>query len=618
MLAPDDRMVLREQLRPDPDDELEIAVGTTFTLDLTAALVVPLAFAAHDVAGRGDPIAVLEAVRSATDRVDVFCQAGQMRVPTVASDLMAFLEPMVHQVTAPIRGFLFHPKVWVLRYRDGDGRRRFRLICGTRNLTDDVSWDTAVRLDGVERAGRRSAANRPLADLVRALPGFAVQPLPPERTARIEELADELARVEWEMPAGVDEIAFHALGLRRTRGPGPLATVFNGRRHLVVSPFLDDAGVTTALGSGSEATLVSRPEALDKLDPKTVDGLDCRVLSPMAGLEQPDESDDEVGDGAAASPATAEVPPGQGRLSLLGGLHAKLYVVEAGWQAHMLLGSANATSAGLDNRNVELLVQMTGKRSAIGIDHLLAPEAPFATIIERYDAKGGAEESSEETVGRELENLLRLLAAQPLVAEVTPAADRWSEKVTSKSPLALPPATSLRVSLLTTAGTAIVQDDAHLEASFGPLATADLTPFVVLTVTNDELGLLVQRSTVVHAELRGDPPGRFDEVIARQVDTPEKFLRFLALLFGLGDTPLLAAGELAGSDRQWAFGRRGQVGLFELLVRAVADRPQAITDLDRLVERLEATEHGRAVLPAGFARLWATVRAAHQALAATR
>jgi hypothetical protein len=165
-----------------------------------------------------------------------------------------------------------------------------------------------------------------------------VQPLPPERTTRIEELADELARVEWETPSGVDEIAFHALGLRHTRGPGPLATAFDGRRHLVVSPFLDDAGVTTALGSGTEATLISRPEALDKLDPKTVDGLDCRVLSPMAGLEQPDESDDEAVQEAAAGPATAEPPSDQSRLSLLGGLHAKLYVVEAGWQAHMLLG----------------------------------------------------------------------------------------------------------------------------------------------------------------------------------------------------------------------------------------------------------------------------------------
>jgi hypothetical protein len=611
MLAPDDRVVLREQLRPEPGDELDLAVGTTFTLDLTAALVVPLAFAAFDVAGSGDPVAVLEAVRSATSKVDIFCQAGQMRVPPVASDLMAFLEPMVHEVAAPVPGFLFHPKVWVLRYRTAGGARRFRLICGTRNLTDDVSWDAAVRLDGTEGTGRPSAANRPIVDFVESLPRFAVWRLDEERQERVAQLAEDLRRVEWEHPAGVDEIVFHALGLRRTRGPGSLASTLEGSRHLVVSPFVDDAGVATATAGTRDvgATLVSRPEALDRLAPDTVRGLDCRILSPLAGLEQPDEDD----------PAHA-VRPGPGRtgLSLLGGLHAKVYVVEVGGRAHLLVGSANATSAGLDGRNVELMVELVGRRATLGIDQFLGPEASFATILEPYETSGGVAESVEEAVGRELETVLRRLAAQQLVAEVTSAGDRWTEVVHGDGELALPPGTSLHVGLLTLAGTAVDQPGDRLGASFGPLPTADLTPFVVLGVTRHEGGLAVQRATVVRAELRGDPPGRLDEVIARQVDTPEKFLRFLALLLGLGEDPLVVGGEAAGADRAWSFGRLGQVGLFELLVRAVADRPAAIADLDRLVERLEATETGRAVLPSGFGELWSTVRAAHHELERAR
>lgn len=88
MLSPEERAVLREQLKPEPGDHLEIAVATTFTLDLTAALVAPLSFASFDIAGAGDPVAVLEAVRSAADRVTVFSQLGEVRVPSTPSDLM--------------------------------------------------------------------------------------------------------------------------------------------------------------------------------------------------------------------------------------------------------------------------------------------------------------------------------------------------------------------------------------------------------------------------------------------------------------------------------------------------------------------------------------------------
>lgn len=64
MLEPDGRMVLLDQLRPPPGYRLVSAVTTTFTLQLTAALVAPLAFASHEMRTRPDPIAALEAVRS--------------------------------------------------------------------------------------------------------------------------------------------------------------------------------------------------------------------------------------------------------------------------------------------------------------------------------------------------------------------------------------------------------------------------------------------------------------------------------------------------------------------------------------------------------------------------
>ena len=80
---------------------------------------------------------------------------------------MAYLEPMAHQVHRPRPGHLFHPKIWLLRYRSDGGPDCYRLLCLTRNLTLNHSWDAVLRLDGQQRGGPK-AGNRPLAGLIRA------------------------------------------------------------------------------------------------------------------------------------------------------------------------------------------------------------------------------------------------------------------------------------------------------------------------------------------------------------------------------------------------------------------------------------------------------------------
>jgi hypothetical protein len=145
--------------------------------------------------------------------------------------------------------------------------------------------------------------------------------------------------------------------------------------------------------------------------------------------------------------------------------------------------------------------------------------------------------------------------------------------------------------------------------AFTDLATTHLTPFVVLRARDDRG---VQRSAVVHAVLLDDPADRLDEILARQVDTPEKFLHFIALLLGMADPSGLLASAGNGSGPGWA--SISVSGAFELIVRALVDQPVAIDELGRLVQRLQATEAGRALLPEGFTNLWAMVEKAHATL----
>ena len=81
VLPPDGRAVLVELLRPPPGAELARGIATTFTLDLASALAAPLSFASHRLGSAKDPEAIMQAVTMAADRLDIFCQAGQLNVP---------------------------------------------------------------------------------------------------------------------------------------------------------------------------------------------------------------------------------------------------------------------------------------------------------------------------------------------------------------------------------------------------------------------------------------------------------------------------------------------------------------------------------------------------------
>src|SRR5262249_54628529 len=123
-------------------------------------------------------------------------------------------------------------------------------------------------------------------------------------------------------------------------------------RMLVISPFVAVETLGRLTASGSKHVLVSRAEELACVPAPALARFDeVHVLNEGAEVEAED------GEGAPAT--TAE--------TAARGLHAKLYIADAGWNAHVWTGSANATYAAF-HENVELLVQLTGKKSKKGIE----------------------------------------------------------------------------------------------------------------------------------------------------------------------------------------------------------------------------------------------------------
>lgn len=576
MLEPDARAALTEQLRPPSGFTLIHAVGTTFTLDLTSALTVPLSFAGHHVRETDDPIAILDAVRRAADRVDLFAQAGQIVAPRQASDLVAFLEPMTHPVVAPRRGSLFHPKIWVLEFGQRD-ERCYRLLCSSRNLTSDRSWDVMVRLDSVPSVLGNSGA---LAELLIALPAMAVTPLPPERADRIRGLAERVRGIAWEAPADIREVVLYALGI------GPRDDIdFGGKRHLVISPFVSDDGLAiVAERSKEKIYVVSRAESLEALAPETLQGISGFVLDEAA--RDPDEADDDP----------------------LVGLHAKVIGLDRIDGSHLFIGSANATGAA-HRGNVEFLVELVGPRTRVGVDAVFGETSALRRMVIPYEATGGAQRSDKEKSDYALEVALRGLAGVRLRNAVSRGHEEaFNVTVEPLEPFTVGAEFVATVQLLTRPGnSAPLPEEVGSRAVFAGLPLTDVTPFVVIRI-KDSRG--EERSTVVLAELIGDLPHRRDAVLARQIDSPQKFLQFLLLLLSLGgvDAGRSAVGG-AGGFGEWT--SEGG-GIFESLVKALGARSGALDDLARLIERLRTDNS--AVLPAGFDELWASIWEAHIAL----
>jgi len=195
MLDPQDRTLLRDVLRPPAGFTLDRALLTTFSLDLTALLTVPVAFTVFQLQDErrnlaADPLALLESLRRFARKMTVFCQGGQIYIPKQGQLLLSYLETSVIEVTSPAGG-VFHPKLAVLRYvdetsltpHDSPSHRPLSVLCSSRNLTFDRSWDTML---GNRRATRGSTQERIFAKIIlwrdssERLPDMAMHPPAPD------------------------------------------------------------------------------------------------------------------------------------------------------------------------------------------------------------------------------------------------------------------------------------------------------------------------------------------------------------------------------------------------------------------------------------------------------
>jgi hypothetical protein len=601
MLDPSDRRLLLEALQPPPGYSLDHAVGTTYSLDLMALLAAPLAFSAFADAdaSASDPLILLEALRASAQRITLFCEAGRTYVPKADRLLFAHLEESVMECVAP-RGGSFHPKVWLLRYTMEEDVA-YRFLCLSRNLTFDRCWDTALVLNGRSR-GRSKADNRPLAEFLRALPLMATRALTTSRAQALEDLASDILRVEWELPDGFESFAFHPLGYRHAASLWP----FDGQRIdrlLVVSPFVSSSMLERLTERSHDNLLVSRPDQLDACDPDALDGyVEAYVMQDTA----PQDDDDALEDSA------------------MRGLHAKFYIADQGWHSTVWSGSANATLSAFE-RNVEFLVELTGKKSAVGIDEVLRHAGEhgvtFRTLLAPYlrSEDASAEPPAERALERDGTELRHRLAASGLELQVvTSSQDGLYDMVLTATSIVNPVASvsSLEAWPITRRSEiAAEQVDiaSHELARFTALPLEKLTPFLAFRAVLCAGDIEITTDFVLNLPLIDAPASRQAELLRSMLSSRAEVLRYLLYLLSGDSTEAvraLAQDALSNGGGQAGSGGSLALPLLEALLRTLDRDPAKLVAIRRVVEELTSSEATADLLPDDWDAVWRAVDAA--------
>jgi hypothetical protein len=632
-LTPETRVTLTDSLRPPSGYRIDVAVGTTYSMNLTALLLAPLSFALFDLSDatdldadpttpKIDPIRVLEAVRRYGDHTTVFCQAGAIHVPSAYRSLLTFVEDSVFEVVPPPPAKLFHPKIWALRFVDSDGEHpTHRFVILSRNLSLDRSWDTALVLDEAEN-GQIDAA--PAAKFVQQLPSLCLPGRGPsqQRLEEIDSLARSLEKARLAPPSPFSEGWLVPIGMTDAKvWPFPE----RGQQVLAISPFLTARAVRRLLplGRDGQRTLVSRAESFERVGAGNLAGWnDVRVLQKLAEPEAEEDAEEDAADMPASTAETIDPRDG---------LHAKTFIVDlpgvsgCGHKrsckciSKTITGSANLTSYPWGG-SVEFDAVLVGPTRECGVLAVLkdkSDDAPgLSRLLEPFEptSQEGRSDATIDTLD-EIDAFHQALARADPKLHITQVRDDLVDVLLT---IAIPPQAPGKTQLWL----ASLPENANLrelaaEVSWS-IAPGNVTPFLALKTTAGDGDARVTRQRVIKASLVGDVEDRRQLALAQVLNSQNDVLRYLIFLLGDPSYEAMFTQITGAANGSWETTAAGQfasdVTLFEPLVRATGRDDDAVARVASLVEQLRDLPNGADLVPEGFDELWHTVWEAHQEL----
>ncbi len=585
-----DRLDYGEQLRAPSGYTLDLALATTFSLDLEALVAASLALSLEqtlegDVGG--ERIAVLESLDMMREKLLVFYQHGNVKIPQRFNRLFALLEPVLiptgsmEQRQAAFSSF--HPKIWLLRFvADKIGEPAlFRLLVLSRNLTFDRSWDVAVVVDGIE-GDRRTSLNTNLVEFLRLLP--VEKDCHVDRLQRICECLDY---VEWDLSGlGFEKLAMLPGHASSGQIPGKVPFDLDGDidELLVISPFIDadQDGFLLELASRTRnaKTLISRADTLDAVGKESLAGWNVKSLSKkvLDGEERMQEAD-----------------------AMMQNLHAKLIVVRQRGTAVWHVGSANLTNAafgkaakGVAPRNTEFMLRFEGRNHKVGPQRLLEEWADIG-VFENHEFQNPASVLPDGSA--DLRQLVHALATADWSLSAVEDGQGTYSLTLSVSPVRFVPQ-GFRVEVGLLCRPACRFSSLSESMTWGGVKLTEISAFIPLEVsapTGHTFHFAVQAALSI--ELDEERQGA---IFRETVGDTAKLLGYLTLLLdshGTKEKWQRIEGDGSGS----VFELIGHGALYEQLLISAAQEPRRLRRALHVFDRMR--DEG-VDLPAGLAELF--------------
>ena len=379
MFRPDsncDRTDYNIILMPPDGYKLDKAIGTTYSLDLEALTAVAICLGLSEETDSKlmqNPISMLNALQKVSDKIILFCEAGQIKAPLKPTALSILLEKMVVEVALPKDRQLgrypaFHPKTWVLSYVNKDGDKKYRFVVMSRNLTFDRSWDVSFSMDS-SRMVRQKKKTKPIINFLDFLSGSVsnnVKDAGKKRTL-IRNMQVELADVSFSLDSKEfgENFEILPLGIGKNAYQMSEDVLFSTDRNsadstfhelVVMSPFLSesviaDFNIAERGLSDSRRSLITRRSELSKLKEMDTDNFTIYVLK------------DEIVDG---EDAISDVMTDKMKQDI----HAKIYIRRKYADVDLYLGSMNASYSAI-NKNVEMMLWLGTKNKYLNGEKFL-------------------------------------------------------------------------------------------------------------------------------------------------------------------------------------------------------------------------------------------------------
>ena len=608
MLNPNnDRLDYGEILAPPPEHHVDFAIGTTYSLDLDALVGASLALGLSeetDSALANNPVCLLEALRSTGDRVALFCEGGQIHLPNRVTPLYILLEKMVFSVnTVKRRGMAafpsFHPKFWLIRYKDTKEHPLYRVVVLSRNLTFDRSWDVTYCMDG-HKTRTETSKNDPIIDFLR----YLVSHLPSDENGRekakgIRSLIRELPYIHFDlMEREFSDYEFLPNGIKDEYGDFYRiedTSLFKDSFHevLIISPFLSGKIVRNFNDRNlnvrshieeARYMLITREMSLGSLKPDDVSNFKIYTMR------------DNVIDGESEISEETESIQKQD-------IHAKVYLTRKYSTSNLYLGSLNASSNAVYG-NIEFMIKLVSKNRYLNMDKLANslfcgeednPNNPFQQVTLQNAIIETEDDDNERTMNSIIKGLNRN-KAKAIVRQDTEESysllvhfgefDTQGYKVTVRPLLS-------RKSI-----------DVDEDVVFSNLSVTQLSDFYVIGVSDESK--TIERVIIIPTENLTDD--REKAVITSVVSDRDCFYRYIAFL--LGDDSILSALEAGMVNASGIMSNNAHQlhipALYEKMLQTAATNPEKFRGIDYLMKAI--SDDG--IIPEEFKKLYETFKRA--------